>query len=73
VLTKVDDIIHFASTVLCDAGEHCPIRTRRYACYGDEVGVVVLDKLDAALHLFPEFQVAVDGGRDDEIGPRAAR
>lgn len=35
--------------------------------------MVVFDKLDAALHLFPELQVAVDGRCDDEIGPKAAR
>jgi len=71
--TKVDDVEHLACAVLSDASKHRTVRTRRHAYYGREVGMVVLDKLDAALHLFPELQVAIDGGCDDEIGPDVAR
>jgi len=71
--TKVDDVKHLACAVFSNASEHRTVRTRRHAYYGHEVGVVVLDKLNAALHLFPEFEVAINGGCDDEIGPKATR
>ena len=65
--TKVDDIKHFCTLVLRRAREQLPIRTGRDTDDGHHVRAVVLDKLDARFLFLPQFEMAIDGRRDDEV------
>ena len=66
-LTKVDYIEHFGGPILGYACKQLSVCAGRYASHRRKMGTVVLHELDARLLLFPQLEVAVDGGRDQEV------
>ena len=58
--TKVDNIEHFRTPILRDAGKELPVRASGNSNHRCEVSTVCLDKLDALLLLFPQLDNAVD-------------
>lgn len=58
--TKIDDVKHLASPILCNTCKDHSICTSRHAYDRWKMCMVMLDEFDADFLLFPQFQMSID-------------
>ena len=65
--TEVDDIKHFRTLVLRNTRKQLPVRASRYTDDRIHMRAIMLDEFDAHVLFLPQFEMAIDRGRNDEV------
>lgn len=67
--TEIDHVEYLRASILCDRSKRLAVRTSGDRDYLREMRSIVLHELDALVLLLPQFDVPVNGGGDEEVGP----
>lgn len=69
VLTVVEDVKDFGSTILCNAGKQLPIAASGNTNDSGHMSTVVFHEFDPLLLLFPQLDMTVDRSSHQIVSP----